>query len=256
VQPIDARDSESAPRPCEDLNLMFTMDEREWKDGRVVVEISASGYGTIPDHTRVFDFEQEGFDVEVGDNGVSITEFVSDDGKLRPKADRNWQFTYARTKDLRGNALLHFPELRPGIEAASLEYQHYQDADLVDLDPKQAAVGVRLAGGVSTGIRNALIVLVLAALGLVAFLLFRRKSKEGQKTDSGIALPTQLTPFSVVAFLRRIQQENGSVLDSGSRQELQTEIRAIESAYFSGNVAPATKPDLQAVAHKWLRVAS
>src|SRR6185436_10226420 len=51
VQPIDSKEPEVAPRPCDELALIFTMDEREWrKEGKVVVEIAAKGKGVIPSH--------------------------------------------------------------------------------------------------------------------------------------------------------------------------------------------------------------
>ena len=79
VQPIDAKETETAQRPCEDLSLTFTMDEREWrKEGKVVVEVAAKGKGVIPSHTQMFDFAREGFDVDVTDNGLSITQFITD----------------------------------------------------------------------------------------------------------------------------------------------------------------------------------
>jgi hypothetical protein len=255
VQPIDARDTRPAPRPCDDLHLMFTLDEREWSEGRAVVEVTATGHGAIPPHTTLFDYEQEGFNVEVSDNGLVITELLSDGGKPRPKADRNWQFTYTRRKDLRGDAVLRFPALTAGIEAASLEYQHYRDADLVDLSPQDAAAGVRLTGGVRSGIRNALLSVLLAGVVLAAFVLLRRRQKPGRPTEPGIALPSRITPFSVVAFLRRIQQQAGTRLDAAARAELQGEIRRIEGAYFSSEAATADPAELRAVAQKWLSVA-
>src|SRR4029077_1186790 len=74
VQPMDAKDAEPALRPCDDLALTLTMDEREWRDGKVVIEVAAKGRGIIPSHTQLFDFAREGFDVDVTDNGLSITQ--------------------------------------------------------------------------------------------------------------------------------------------------------------------------------------
>jgi hypothetical protein len=90
---------------------------------------------------------------------------------------------------------------------------------------------------------------------LAAFVLLRRRQKPGRPTEPGIALPSRITPFSVVAFLRRIQQQAGTRLDAAARAELQGEIRRIEGAYFSSEAATADPAELRAVAQKWLSVA-
>ena len=256
VQPIDAKDPDVPVRPCEDLALAFTMDEREWREGRVVVEVTAKARGVIPSHLQMFDYAQAGFETEVTDNGLSITEFVSDGKSRQAHADRNWQFTYKRKKDLRGNAILRFPTLKPGLKPTSLEYKHYQDADLVALDAKQAAAGVPLKGRVSSALRTAVILLALAVLGGAAYLLRRLEARQAHTTPSGLSLPAQLTPFSVVAFLRRLQHEAGAKLDESARRSLAQQIEEIEAAFFRGKPVPGSAPDLDAVARKWLQTVS
>jgi hypothetical protein len=257
VQPIDAKDAVAGPRPCPDLALTFTMDEREWaREGRVVIEVAAKGRGVIPAHAQLFDFAQDGFDVEVTDNGLSITEFVSDGTAKQAHADRNWQFTYKRKKDLRADAVLKFPAVKSGITAASVEYQHYQDADLIKLTAQQAAAGVPLKTAVNTGLHTAMLVLVLAAAAAGVFLLRRSRRRQPQAAAAALALPAHITPFSVVAFLRRVERESNGRLDESARHSLKTQIEEIESAFFKGSAAPAGAPDLEAVARKWWQAVS
>ena len=255
VQPIDAKEVESPVRPCEDLSLAFTMDEREWQQGRVVIEVTAKARGVIPSHPQMFDFAQEGFDVEVTDNGVSITELASDGKSRQARSDRNWQFTYQRKKDLRGNAVLKFPALKPGIKAATAEYKHYHDADLVALTAQQAAAGVPLRGVVGNGLRIAAIGFGVLVIAVGAWFLLRSRKRRAHVVTSSLALPAQITPFSVVAFLRRIQREAGARLDDQTRQSLKAQIAEIEAAFFRGTPAPAGALDLEAIARKWLNTA-
>jgi hypothetical protein len=211
VLSIDAKEDVAAPRPCADLALTFTMDEREWAgDGRVVIEVAAKGHGAIPSHDQLFDFAQDGFDVGVTDSGLSITEFVTDQKSRLVNADRNWQFTYQRTKDLRGDVSLKFPAVKAGIPTGSTEYQHYQDADLVTVPANQVA-------------------------------------------EEQLALPAQLTPFSVVAFLRRVQHDFGLKLDDSARQALQTQIAEMEATNFCNPPTPTSMQALESIARKWLR---
>lgn len=255
VQPVDAKDSEVDQRPCDALTLAFTMDEREWrKEGKVVIEVAAKGRGVIPAHPQLFDYAREGFEAEVTDNGLSVTQFVSDGRTKTAQADRGWQFTYRRKKDLRGGVVLAFPALKPGIKPETVEYKHYQDADLVTIDAKQALAGVPLRSAVSTGLRNGVIAAVLLALAFGIYLLKRMTGQRDVSTDSGLSVPGEITPFSVVAFLRRIQREHAPKLDESSRQKLQTQIHEIESAFFSGSKKSADGPDLESIARQWLQV--
>jgi len=255
VQPVDSRDNEVDQRPCEALTLAFTMDEREWrKEGKVVIEVAARGKGVIPAHPQLFDYAREGFEVEVTDNGLSVTQFVSDGRTKTAQADRNWQFTYRRKKDLRGSAVLAFPALKPGFKPDTVEYKHYQDADLVTIDARQAMAGIPLRSAVSTGLRNGVIGVVLLGLALGIYLLRRMAGQHAIPVGTGLSVPAEITPFSVVAFLQRIQREYAPRLDESSRQKLQAQIREIESAFFSGSPAPGHGPDLESIARQWVQV--
>lgn len=257
VQPVDSKDAAVEQRPCEGLALTLTMDEREWrKDGKVVIEVAARGKGVIAAHTQLFDFAREGFDVEVTDNGLSVTQFVSDGRTKTAQADRSWQFTYRRKKDLRGDAVLAFPAIKPAFKAETVEYKHYQDADLVPIEAKQALAGVPMPSSVSHGLRLGVFALIALALGLGIYLVKRLSRRSVVTTDTRLSLPAELTPFSVVAFLQRIQREHAPRLDETTRQKLQTQIREIESAFFSGSRAGNNAPNLESIARQWQQLVS
>ena len=254
VLSIDAKEDVAAPRPCADLALTFTMDEREWAgDGRVVIEVAAKGHGAIPSHDQLFDFAQDGFDVGVTDSGLSITEFVTDQKSRLVNADRNWQFTYQRTKDLRGDVSLKFPAVKAGIPTGSTEYQHYQDADLVTVPANQITAGVPLRGVVGNKTRDLVIGVTLALLAVIAYLFFRKRVRKTQVAEEQLTLPAQLTPFSVVAFLRRVQHDFGLKLDDSARQALQTQIAEMEATNFCNPPTPTSMQALESIARKWLR---
>jgi len=254
LQPLDAKDDGVAPRPCAELALTLTMDEREWHDGKVVVEIQARGQGIIPALAEMFECQRDGFDLETVDSNLSVSQFVSDGSHKSPQADRNWQLTYRRKKDLRGDVTFRFPTLKPDIQPTSVEYKHYQDADLMVVDAKQAAAGVILSNNVSNGLRNATLLGLLAAavLGLIVYL--RRKVAKAHAPAEVLALPAQLTPFTAVAFLRRIQQHHSARLATSQRNALRSQIADLEAGYFSGGQAPSL--DLAAVLSKWLHAVS
>ncbi|MEI7912769.1 MAG: hypothetical protein WCK77_24340 [Verrucomicrobiota bacterium] len=254
LQPLDAKDDAVAARPCAELALTLTMDEREWPAGKLVMEIQARGQGIIPNLGELFDCQRDGFALETVDSNLSVSQFVSDGSRKTPQADRNWQLTYHRQKDLRGDVTFRFPALKPDIPTSSIEYKHYQDADLVTVDAKQAAAGVRLTSQVSKRLRNSLLLALLAAAvaGLVVFL--RRSAAKAHAPVAALAVPAQLTPFTAVAFLRRIQHLHATRLDATQLSALATQIADLEAGFFSGAQAPAL--DLAAVTGKWLRAVS
>ena len=73
------------------------------------------------------------------------------------------------------------------------------------------------------------------------------------QASGGRALPAEITPFSVAAFLRRVQREGAGKLDARTEQDLAVQIREIQTAYFSAKPAGATPPELEAIARKWLQ---
>lgn len=253
VQALDARDDSVEPRPCGELELNLTMDEREWREGRVIVEIQARGQGVIPKLEEMFDCQREGFSLEPVDGNLSVTEFASDGTKRIPRADRNWQLTYTRKPDLRGDVVFPFPKLKAGFTPTKIEYKHYQDADLLAVDEAAAMRGVKLASQLGNGPRNTVIGVVVAALIAFFVWLSRRGKKSMAEVSKELAAPQNPTPFAAVAFLRRIRSELDGKLTDSDRSALTTQIREIESAYFSGGKPPSM--DLSSIVNKWLGVA-
>ncbi len=252
VQPIDARDKSVAPRPCPELALNLTMDEREWRDGRVIIEIQARGNGIIPTLDEMFETKRDGFDLEAVDGNLSITQFTGNDSTRMPQADRHWQLTYRRKADLRGDVVFPFPKLLGSVTPAGIEYKHYQDADLATIDAAAAARGVKLAG--ATG-KAPVVAGALVLLGLLAALLvwLSRRGRSVSVAAEALVAPQNPTPFATVAFLRRIRSEFGERLAEADRSALSTEIREIEAGFFSGGKAPSF--DLAAITTKWLGAA-
>lgn len=253
VEPIDSKDNDVANRPCNALALNLTMDEREWREGKVVVEIQARGQGVIPNLDKLFDTAREGFDLETVDGNLSVSEFVSDGKQRLPQADRNWQLTYRRKADLKGDVMFPFPILKSGVTPASIEFKHYQDADLVTVDTAQAAKGVKLVSPFGNGLRNTVLLLLFAAAIVAAIVVLRRKKVGSAVDSSGLAVPESPTPFTTVSFLRRIRTTHGQSMSDSEKEALSKQIAEIEAACFSRE--PAANPDLTSLIRKWNEVA-
>ena len=254
VQPLDARDDKVPVRPCANLMLDVVMDEREWTDGKLVVEIIARGQGIIPDLDELFDWRRDGFDVEVVEAGLSVSQFVSDGKQRLPKADRNWQLTYSRKPDLKGDVRFSFPSLNPGVEPAAIEYKHYEGADIITLDAAKAAAGVKLPGTAANRTRNvALLVLLVAAVACLIVIVARRRKSIVRPPSGQLTVPAEPTPFNTIAFLSRLREDRAKLLNAQDRAALDAQIREIESACFSGR--QANQVDLAAMIGKWNTIA-
>ena len=251
VEPLDAKDNTVANRPCSDLKLNLTMDEREWKIGKVVVEIRASGQGILPNLDSLLDCPRDGFSLETVDSNLSVSQFVSDGKQRLPTADRDWQLTYTRKPDLKGDVQFAFPKLRPGVVPAATEYKHYQDTDLVSLTAAQATSGIKLASPFGNGIRNTLLgCLLLAAIaGLIVFL--RRKKPMSSEDSYSLAIPSNLTPFTTVAYLRRLRVSHA--FSTSEQAALTQQITEIEASCFRRE--PATTLDFPPLIKKWQEIA-
>jgi len=246
--PIKIPEGAVPPRPCGGMTLNLTMDEREWKDQKIVVEIQARGQGIIPKLEELFDCQRDGFDLETVDSGLSVTQFVSDGRQRLPNADRNWQLTYRRKADLQGEVMFPFPKLKEGNPPATLEFKHYQDADLVTVTAAQAATGVKLVspGGHIRG-KGLIAAAAVALLVLLVWLLRRGKSARPQLAEE-LVVPNNPTPFTTVSFLRRLGSLRAHRLSETDQSALKADIVAIETGFFSG-ATPAM--DLNAIARQW-----
>ena len=251
VEPLDAKDTAVDNHPCADLKLNLTMDEREWKVGKVVLEIRASGQGIIPDLDGLLDCPRDGFSLETTDSNLSISQFVSDGKQRLPTADRNWQLTYTRKPDLKGDVQFAFPKLKSGVVPTAIEYKHYQDADLVDLTAEQATSGIKLVSPFGNGLRNTLLVCLLLAAIAAVIVFFRRKKTTLTKDSDSLAIPSNLTPFTTVAYLRRLRASHA--LSASENAALSQQITEIEATCFLREPTPS--PDFPTLIKKWQEIA-
>lgn len=255
VLPIDAHDLQVDPRPCPEMSLSMTLDQREWKEQQVVVEIQAQSKGIIPKLEEFLDTEREGFDLEVTDGNLAVSQYVSDGKQRSPQADRNWQLTYKRKAGLRGPVRFTYPTLKSSLQPQSIEYKLYEEADLVTIDAAKAAQGIDLAGTTGSALRW----LIPAALLAAALVFLRRwlqnRNKPTSLSHSKFLAPESPTPFNTIAFLHRLAADPSTSLASADRESLAADIASLEAAHFSGK-SDDSGIDPAAITQKWLRFIS
>ncbi len=249
--PVDASPSSGSPRPFTHAEITQTLDERQAKDGKLIVEIKATAHGLVPDLDQLLALDSEGFAVEkTDDQGLSVTRFDPDSPENVINSERSWLVHYkgADAQAERAGSF-HFPVSK--IDGATLVHQRYVDADLAKVEPVVALearygeadrAGLwRLAGG--------LLAAVLAVVGVLAYLRNRPRPVQ----ESRFALPDSLTPFSVLGLLREIKRHNG--LPAPQLSELSRSIDQLERHYFSDKNGEAD-PDLRHIAETWVTRAS
>jgi hypothetical protein len=251
--PIDAGvEGDGAVRPHEKLTVTQILDERQAKDGKLILEVKATARGLVPDLEKILDVQPPGFELEkVEDQGLSVSRFDPDAEANVIDSERSWlvHFHGAPVED-QPPKTFRFATARE--DGAELVHQRYVDADLAKVGPEvilesrygepTRARAWWLGGG-----------LTLAALTIAAAVaLIRARPRE-----SGAArfqVPEPLPPFSVLGLLRDIEHGNG--LPALQLQELNSSIEQLERHYFAGTDGRDGEPDLRAIAEAWVRRAS
>ncbi len=59
--PVDASPAKGPVRPFEKLQITQTLDERQAKDGKLILEVKATALGLVPDLDTIVTLDQPGF---------------------------------------------------------------------------------------------------------------------------------------------------------------------------------------------------
>jgi hypothetical protein len=233
--PIDASVDEALARPFEKLTLTQTLDERQAKSGKLILEIKATATGLVPKLDSVLELAPAGFEIASNDDhGVSVVKFDEEGNTVN--SERTWTVTM---RALEGKPPPeNFSFGKPLEESATSEHFRFVDADL-------AKVGERSRWKATTPLSSRAWMWWLPAgvVGLFAAFVIRKTSKlpSGPRARARCRGPQ---PFTVLGLLRNIQTHNGLAPDQHS--ELGAEIQALERHYFGEESGSA--PDLNRIA--------
>ncbi len=240
--------SPAESRPIENLALSQTLDERQAVDGKLVLEVKGTARGLLPDLEELLELAPEGFDItETDDQGLSVSQFDEASNENAIVSERTWLVTM-RAQDGAEKLPEEFRFGAPKIVGAESLFQRYVDADLLSVD---SVIGLERSYGESSRLWmiwvGAAIVLVLGG-GLA----WRRWGNPAAVADeSGLRLPEEVTPFTVIGLLREIERRHA--LDSQSESELGAQIQHLERHYFQNGTTDEL--DLRSIAEGWLEKA-
>jgi len=239
----------SAPvstRPIQDLKLTRTLDERQIEEGKLVMEVSATGKGLIPNLENLVTLEMDDFKVvAIADQGCLPTAFDDENPEIQVISDRSWSVEYQVKDDAAEANSFSFSDSK--IELTENKIKRYDDADLVDA---QSVITLKknLASAKTNPRYFVGPLLAIGLMGLVAVVLCYMPKREA--VVDAFQMPEDVNAFTVLSLLKDIKQRNGI---SGSQStELDLSISQIESYYFGDDQEDAPD-DLKTIASSWLR---
>ncbi len=238
---IDAAGKDAEARPFEKLSVTQTLDERQAKTGKLILEIKATAVGLVPDLAATLDLAPQDFEIaSTDDHGVSVVKFADEDAGVN--SERTWTLTL-RAKEGLAQPPTSFSFGTPRNEAETNERFRFVDADLVSV-----AETVTLESQYAKADRSWLWWALVGAAGLAAGLFFMRRNT-GPKLEgpARFQVPGNVNAFTVLGLLRDIQAHNG--LAPEQHQALGAEIATLERHYFGDELD--TAPDLRRIAEGW-----
>ena len=255
--PIDCAPDAGDPRPIEELTLTQILDEREVSKGKLALEIKAVGRGLVPELQQLVELRFSDFEVtSIEDNKLSVSKF--DDSAKTPAvlSERLWTVSLKDRSETTSNPERTFSFAAPKVEPKETLYQRYNDADLESVEQ---TVKLQQSWDQPANNRTAWVISILAAIataGIAVYYFKFRPAPAALASNPGWQLPSEITPFSILALLRDIQQK--SPLEPQSASDLASSINRIEQYYFAAQSPTPSQPqpDLYSEAANWIRHAS
>jgi hypothetical protein len=187
---------------------------------------------------------------KTNDLGLTITKMESADA-VAPIAERNWTLNYLRTDEAMP-AMFQFPAAK--LPTSELAYKAYADADLIDVQESLPLTGLPVQPAQATRWILPGVLFIGCVAGL--FLLLRPKKTDPAAARAAYTLPPQLTPFTVLNLLRRMEQDQRLGMPGDRRSELAMAIRQLEERYFGRTGETNGQSDLERLAREWVSRAS
>ena len=242
---VDASSESVTDRPVSDLVITQTLDERMAEEGKIVVEVSATAKGLVPPLDQILKLDQENFEViDIEDQGVLASKFDEESNTPQILSERSWSVEYRSVEGKGESAEFDFGV--PVMTDIDSNYQRYEDADLVDVEP---TVSLNRRYGSSSLWRFLWLLPLLAIFAVTAVFFWRGKPVE--QSQARFEVPDEINPFTVLTVLRDIKQRNG--ISNQQSEALNHSINRVESFYFGRSQQDLAAEDLKALAEQWVR---
>lgn len=246
-----------AQRPATNVSLTQIVDSRELADKRLKIDVVATAHGLVPDLDQLLQLSGDQLTVqEVTDKvGLLVSELHNGPDGLYPISERSWTVDLDPTPLLRGASSrvdFEFPAAKSAD--TQVTYRRYQDLDAVEAAAKVTLLeGAEVAKVAETDYRLWIGGgLGLLVVGVLTFLALRRKPADSSAAPPLFTFPREVTPFSVIALLHRIQSSHAVPLNDEQRLTLKSDIHSLEQHTFARNSTAAPTHELNVLARRWL----
>jgi hypothetical protein len=240
----------AAPRPCRDIEVKQLLDDRRLHEGKLRLEITATGRGLLPDLSDLLDLDalMAGAAARaIQDHGLDVNSLETRGPAITAMCTRSWSLELEVGSQPRPTTFA-FPEPKA---ASRIAYQRYSDADVETVGQVVNLNGPLLAG--RRWLAWAAGALMLgAAAAATAFLGLRRRAGRRPTDAPAYRRPQELTPFSLLVLLNRMQSDARLRFSAAERRALSDTITELDRRYFAGVDGDGATQDLSTMLEPWL----
>jgi len=251
---VDARADHVPTRPLDGVECVQILDDREAAQGRLGLEIKATGRGILPPLDGLVDLSLPGFRIEKKpDAPLTLTQLDASGDAVAPVTERSLVLNLIPEPGRGQPAAFRFAT--PRLEGMTNIFKRYADADIVEVKPEVALEGLRLR---PSPVWPWLAGLAVAATAIVLWLRTRPAATATAAQARRYELPSQISPFSVLQLLQRLAADRTLNLGPERRAELNAVIRELETRYFSPTALSSATgngnghADLESIARRWV----
>ncbi len=231
--------AEGDTRPLKELSVTQTLDERQAKDGKLILEVKAVAKGLVPDLPKVVDVSFQDFDVEsTEDNGLLISRFDPDSEEPIIVSERLWTLTLRDRKETAATTEKKFTFPASVGEPKEVVYQVYDDADLKAVE-QTIALQAQYEPPASNAWIIFLIVPVAIGLGVIGWLVARRPVAQSEAMVTAFRVPEEVTPFTVLRLLKEIEQAGG--IQANRKSDLSASITGLNATTSPTNATAQSR---------------
>jgi hypothetical protein len=244
---IDAKAEHGPARPAEKIEVTQILDERQAKDGKLVLEVKAQSRGLPPRLEELVTMQPKDFVLDaIDDSGPMVTRFDPDGANDVVIGERTWTINL-KAKDGLPEQPTSFAFPTAARDGLQLVRQRYADADLVAAEPTVELMA-------NYGKPRAMWPWWLAGAAVIALLAvaFMRKKPVATITAEGLRMPEPLTAFTAIGLLLQIRKDGA--VEASAHAAIDDDIAAIERDHFADDGKQSL--DLRVLATKWIERAT
>ena len=262
--PIEISVDAVADRPVSEISISQIVDARELANGILKIDVSATARGIIPNLDQILDLKNYSIPITSVDDQATIElkELITNEESLAVTSQRSWTIHLDPTPLLRGaSERIDFDFLKALPADAEMVYLRYDD-----LDPVQAAAKLTLLEGgevedIATPDNRPWVIaaiLLIIAVAVAAYYYVRSKTEEADAPPPLFTAPEEMTPFSVLSLLYRIQKSDSVEMNSQLKDRLQSEIQSLEHTAFSQTASDDhwQTQQLRDLTSRWIQTAN